>query len=94
MTTRLAFATFLVGLFASFSALAAQRTITLAVQNMYCAACPHTVRASLQAVPGVITVVVSLKDKRAIVTYDDARTNVQALTQATTNAGYPSKPTS
>ena len=47
MTKRLAFATFLVGLFASFSALAAQRTITLAVQNMYCAACPHTVRASL-----------------------------------------------
>ncbi len=94
MTTRLACAALLVGLLASSSALAAERSVTLAVQNMYCAACPHTVKASLQAVPGVIAAVVSLKDKKAIVTYDDPRTNVQALTRATTNAGYPSKPAS
>jgi periplasmic mercuric ion binding protein len=72
------------------SAFAAERTVTLAVQNMYCAACPHTVRASLQAVLGVERVVVSLQEKTATVTYDDARTNVRALTTATTNAGYPS----
>ena len=92
MRMRLAFAALGVGLLASSPALAAERTITLAVQNMYCAACPHTVKASLQAVPGVIKAVVSVKDKQAIVTYDDARTNAQALIRATTNAGYPSKP--
>jgi periplasmic mercuric ion binding protein len=59
---------------------------------MYCAACPHTVKSSLQAVPGVKAVSVSLADKTAIVTYDDATTNVKALTSATTNAGYPSSP--
>ena len=79
---------------ASSSAIAAERTITLAVQNMYCAACPHTVRASLQAVPGVENVTVSLQQKTAVVTYDDARTNVKALTAATGNAGYPSSPKS
>jgi periplasmic mercuric ion binding protein len=31
------------------AALAAERTVTLAVQNMYCAACPHTVKSSLQS---------------------------------------------
>jgi periplasmic mercuric ion binding protein len=94
MTKRLACAALLAGLFASSPALAAERTVTLAVQNMYCAACPHTVKASLQAVPGVITAVVSARNKTAVVTYDDARTDIQALTRATTNAGYPSKPTS
>ncbi len=82
------------GLSAASNAFAAERTVTLAVQNMYCAACPHTVRASLQALPGVERVAVSLQQKTATVTYDDAKTNVRALTAATTNAGYPSAPKS
>lgn len=79
------------GLLVSSPAFAADRTVTLTVKNMYCAACPHTVRASLQAVAGVKKVEVSLQEKTAVVTYDDAKTNIQALTTATANAGYPSK---
>ena len=79
-------------LLVSSAASAAERTVTLAVKNMYCAACPHTVKASLEAVPGVAKAVVSYQDKTAIVTYDDVRTDVKALTAATTNAGYPSAP--
>ena len=82
------------GLIATSSSYAAERTVTLAVQNMYCAACPHTVRASLQAVPGVERVTVSMEHKTAVVTYDDTRTGLEALTSATTNAGYPSSPKS
>jgi mercuric ion binding protein len=84
--------TFTVCLFASSAALAAEKTVTLAVKNMYCAACPHTVKASLERVPGVSKVAVSYKDKTAIVTFDDEKTGVSALTTATTNAGYPSAP--
>jgi len=76
----------------SSAAFAAEKTVTLAVQNMYCAACPHTVKSSLQAVPGVKSVSVSFKSKTAVVTFDDAKTSVTALTTATTNAGYPSSP--
>ena len=83
---------FTLSLFTSSAALAGEKTVTLAVQNMYCAACPHTVKASLEAVPGVTKVAVSFKDKTAIVTFDDAKTGVTALTTATTNAGYPSVP--
>jgi mercuric ion binding protein len=64
----------------------------LAVQNMFCAACPYTVKSSLQSVPGVKTVLVSFENKTAIVVFDDAKTSVQALTRATTDAGYPSAP--
>ncbi len=87
-------ATFAIGLLASSAAFAADKTVTLAVQNMYCATCPHTVKSSLQAVPGVKAVSVSFQNKSAVVTFDDAKTNVTALTAATTNAGYPSAPKS
>ncbi len=80
------------GLVGSSAALAADRTVRLAVENMYCAACPHTVKSALQAVPGVKAVSVSFADKTAVVTFDDAKTDVKALTKATTEAGYPSSP--
>lgn len=78
------------GMLASSAAFAAEKTVTLAVQNMYCSACPITVKSSLEAVPGVAKAVVSYADKTAVVTFDDAKTAVPALITATTNAGYPS----
>ena len=83
-----------ISLMGSSAAFAGEKTVTLAVKNMYCATCPHTVKASLQAVPGVKLAVVSYKDKTATVTYDDATADEKALTAATTNAGYPSVPKS
>jgi mercuric ion binding protein len=74
--------------------MAAERTITLAVQNMFCADCPFIVKKSLEAVPGVAKAMVSFKDKTATVTYDDGKADVKSLTDATTNAGYPSAPKS
>lgn len=75
---------------ASSGAFAGEKTVTLAVQNMYCSACPITVKSSLEAVPGVAKAIVSYPDKTAVVTFDDAKTTVPALITATTNAGYPS----
>jgi len=61
MTKSLAGALIGLSLFASSSAFAGERTVTLAVQNMYCSACPITVKSSLETVPGVAKVVVSYK---------------------------------
>jgi periplasmic mercuric ion binding protein len=82
------------GLVTSSVAFAGERIVTLAVKNMYCADCPFIVKKSLEGVPGVTKAVVSLKDKTAIVTFDDAKADVTALTNATTSAGYPSTPKS
>ena len=87
-------AAFAVGVVASSAAFAADKTVTLAVNNMDCAACPSIVKGSLEAVPGVAKVVVSYKDKTATVLYDDAKASVNQLTSATTKAGYPSAPKS
>lgn len=92
MNKFLARTAFAMGVVASSAALAADKTVTLAVNNMDCAACPSIVKGSLQAVPGVSKVAVSFKDKTATVTYDDAKADVSQLTSATTNAGYPSAP--
>ena len=73
-------------------ALAGETTVTFAVRNWYCAACPHVVKESLAAVLGVTNVAVSDKTKTAVVTFDDTRADVKALTEATTAAGYPSFP--
>ncbi len=74
----------------STPAWAATRTVTLAVPGMTCAACPITVKTALAKVAGVEKTDVSFERREAVVTYDDARTTVAALTQATAGAGYPS----
>ncbi len=75
---------------ASFTAQAATRKVELTVPSMDCDTCPITIRIALQRVPGVKKAVVSYTRRNAIVTYDDATTNVPALTKATEEAGYPS----
>jgi mercuric ion binding protein len=74
----------------SLSAFAKEQTVTLSVPTMNCVTCPFTVKKALQKVEGVIKADVVFETKLAVVTYDDEKTTVEALTDATTNAGYPS----
>ena len=49
-----------------------------------------SVTRSLTKVNGVTKADVSLEKAEAVVTYDDAKANVEALLKATKDAGYPS----
>ncbi len=69
---------------------ASNQTVTLSVPGMDCPVCPITVKKALTKVGGVAKVDVNFDKRQAVVTYDDARTNTGALTQATKDAGYPS----
>ncbi|WP_454728064.1 MULTISPECIES: mercury resistance system periplasmic binding protein MerP [Cupriavidus] len=69
---------------------AATQTVKLSVPGMTCAACPITVKQALSKVEGVEKTDVRFEQREAIVTFDDSKTNVQALTKATADAGYPS----
>lgn len=71
---------------------AATKTVTLSVPGMTCAACPITVKKALSRVQGVEKVDVSFGKREAVVTFDDAKTDVNALRKATADAGYPSEP--
>jgi mercuric ion binding protein len=81
-----------VSMMAAPAAFAGERTVTFAVDGMYCAACPYIVKSSIAAVPGVANVVVSLQAKTATVIFDDAKTNPDAIATASMTAGYPAHP--
>ena len=77
-------------LVASPPAHAALETVALDVPGMICPLCPITIKKALTKVGGVVKVEVSYFKKEAIVSYDNSKASVEALLQATKNAGYPS----
>ena len=89
VVTVLAFLPVLLG--GGLPASSAEQTITLSVE-MWCASCPYIIKRTLAQVPGVLEVKVSFDDQVAIVRFDDGRTSVTELTQATANVGFPSEP--
>ena len=81
-----------IALLASTPVWAAQQSVTLSVPDMSCASCPITVKAALSKVPGVASVKSDLAKRQTTVAFDDAKTDVAALSKATGAAGYPSTP--
>ena len=73
------------------AAIAGERWVTLKVDGMDCAACPFIIKQSLSRVDGVIDVSVSYAKKDARVRFDDDKTGVAALTEATAGVGFPSR---
>lgn len=69
---------------------APMKSVTLDVKNMTCGMCPITVKKSLEKVPGVGSVKIDFDKKTATVAYDPDKTQLEVMTTATTNAGYPS----
>lgn len=59
---------------------------------MTCATCPLTVRIAMKRVDGVIDATVDFDGKIATLTFDDARTTVAEIAEASTNAGFPATP--
>lgn len=73
------------------AALAVERTVVLKVDNMTCASCYYVVEKTLERIPRVADVVISPDEDTAVVTFDDAATDVAALTAATAGVGFPSR---
>lgn len=66
------------------------QTVTLAVENMSCPMCKITIRKALEKVDGVQRATVDYDSKIATVTFDATKVEVNDLTSATGNGGYPS----
>ncbi len=66
------------------------KTVTFDVPGMTCRVCPITIRKALEKVKGVTEAKASFDTKTATVTFDPGKTNIEALTKAMANAGYPS----
>ena len=69
-------------------------TVVFDVDNMTCRLCPITVRRALRKVDGVVKVKAKYEGKGigwAKVTFDPARTNIEALRRASERAGFPAR---
>lgn len=70
------------------------KTVTLDVEKMTCNMCPITVKKALKKVDGVSKVIAKYEgggNGWATVTFDPGKTNIDDLTFATAEAGYPSR---
>lgn len=74
----------------SLAARAAEQTVKLSVPGMTCVSCPYIVKAAIAAVDGVEAVEATMDDRSATVTFEDTRTSLEAIQQATADVGYPS----
>ena len=63
-------------------------SVSLAVTGMKCGGCESNVKSKLNSIDGVITVVATSKEKKVDVEYDANRTNLKAISQAISDAGY------
>lgn len=67
------------------------KTITLDVEGMTCDLCAVAVEKSLKKIDGVKKAEASYKEGKAIVEYDEAKTNPQALLKAIIKVGYKAR---
>ena len=87
-TTNAVLAT-IIGLSWAAAAHGAERTVTLKVEGMTCVTCPYMVEQSLKRVDGVVDASASMVTRTAEVQFDDERADIETLTSATANAGFP-----
>ena len=71
---------------------AAPQSAKIEIDTMVCGPDPHMIKAALISVKGVETVEVFLETKSAIVTFDNAQTNLDALMAAVATTGHASLP--
>lgn len=74
---------------AAAQSIAAEQTVTFAVDNMTCALCPITVKRAMEGVDGVRVVEIDFEARTATVVFDTAATSADAIAAASANAGYP-----
>ena len=63
-------------------------TRTFAIEGMSCEGCANTITLALKEIPGVKSVEVSLKDKKATVVADSPRVSPQTIEDTVAKAGY------
>lgn len=64
------------------------KQVTLKVTGMHCGGCVASVEKSLKSLAGVNSASVNLKEGKATVDYDPARTNEKEMAKAVKSAGF------
>jgi mercuric ion binding protein len=65
------------------------QTATFDIKNMTCGLCPVAVKKAMEGVKGVQSVEIDFDTKTATAVFDPSVTTIEAISAASTNAGYP-----
>ena len=64
------------------------KTVEIKTKGMFCSHCENTVKTSISKLDGIKEVIADAKTNTAKVTYDDSKTDIKAIENAITDAGY------
>ena len=64
------------------------QTVTLNIDGMTCGGCVKSVTRLLEGVEGVEKAEVNLENKNAVITFDESKTDTDALIDAVEDGGY------
>ena len=64
------------------------QTVTFNIDGMTCGGCVKSVTRLLEGVEGVEKAEVSLENKNAVITFDESKTDTDALSDAVEDGGY------
>lgn len=69
----------------------ANKTVTLAIDGMTCTGCEGTIQDEVSKIAGITEIKASHVDSLAVVSFDSTLTNVEAIGDVITAAGYQFK---
>lgn len=64
------------------------KTVEIKTKGMFCSHCENTVKTSISKLDGIKEVIADAKTNTAKVTYDESKTDIKAIENAITDAGY------
>jgi copper chaperone CopZ len=64
------------------------KQITLTITGMHCGGCVESVDKALKGISGVSNVSVNLKEGKAVIDYDPAKTSQKEMVQAVKKTGF------
>ena len=64
------------------------KEISLKIEGMRCTGCSNRLEKVLNNTDGVEKATVSLEDKRAIITFDESKTNIEKIKEAIEDSGF------
>ena len=67
---------------------ASEKTAEISLPTIQCGMCVRTIEKALDKLGGVINIDIDVENKKALVTFDDTKTDLLKIEDAITKAGY------
>ena len=64
------------------------KEISLKIEGMHCKGCSNRLEKVLNNTDGVEKATVSFEDKKAIITFDESKTNIEKIKEAIEDSGF------